>query len=331
MFGLESIALAAEHLEKQARKAKQVSVSTVATVPDDSSSTMGNNGPPPPPPKMIPFGTLSECDHNVTTNKNAPRTVSLESIDEQELQQEEVETKKETTTMKVPDPPSPTDVIEKVLENDVLCGRGGETNHHPGNVRYRNLVKEQQILYLKAKRRDKPRIARHIVETVRIRGGRFLKKHTESGTWRDVGNNKAREKTSQALREGAPDLRVCKSNPNNAEKKQSSKKANKKRDIDTATSSADTAITTTTSATKSTSAVVSPTPSSTNSSLPSMNPQTSNISLPVIVSADDGSSDSASCYSSQDDTEISHRGPRLKRLKARLSITSSTVSEESKL
>jgi hypothetical protein len=34
-----------------------------------------------------------------------------------------------------------------------------------------------------------------------------LKKDKDSGTWRDVGNTKAREKTSQALREGAPDLR----------------------------------------------------------------------------------------------------------------------------
>jgi len=51
------------------------------------------------------------------------------------------------------------------------------------------------------------------VDTVRRRDGRFLKKDatttTAAGgtTWKDVGNNKAREKTSQALREGAPDIR----------------------------------------------------------------------------------------------------------------------------
>jgi hypothetical protein len=37
--------------------------------------------------------------------------------------------------------------------------------------------------------------------------GRFLKKDSEASTWRDVGNTRAREKTSQALREGAPELR----------------------------------------------------------------------------------------------------------------------------
>lgn len=99
-----------------------------------------------------------------------------------------------------------------VQPNDVLCGRGGETNHHPGNVRYRSLVKAYQKLYLLAKRRDKPKIAQCIVVSVRGVNGRFLKRMKHSSKpgppgWVDVGNIKAREKTSQALREGAPDLR----------------------------------------------------------------------------------------------------------------------------
>lgn len=97
-----------------------------------------------------------------------------------------------------------------VQPNDVLCGRGGETNHHLGNVQYRALVKAFQKLYLLAKRRDKPKIAQCIVVTVRRVNGRFLKREKKPGggsIWVDVGNVKAREKTSQALREGAPDLR----------------------------------------------------------------------------------------------------------------------------
>lgn len=97
-----------------------------------------------------------------------------------------------------------------VQPNDVLCGRGGETNHHPGNIRYRSLVKAYQKLYLLAKRRDKPKIAQCIVVSVRGVDGRFLKrtKNANKGSaWVDVGNVKAREKTSQALREGAPNLR----------------------------------------------------------------------------------------------------------------------------
>lgn len=99
-----------------------------------------------------------------------------------------------------------------VQPNDVLCGRGGETNHHPGNIKYRSLVKAYQKLYLLAKRRDKPKIAQCIVVSVRGVNGRFLKRtknssSTGGSTWIDVGNVKAREKTSQALREGAPNLR----------------------------------------------------------------------------------------------------------------------------
>ena len=79
-------------------------------------------------------------------------------------------------------------------------------SHHSGNVKYRSLVKKYQPLYIMSKRRDKPLIASKIVRLVRHSGGRFLRKD-KSNTWRDVGNTKAREKTSQALREGAPDLR----------------------------------------------------------------------------------------------------------------------------
>lgn len=108
-----------------------------------------------------------------------------------------------------PPPPSSNEIIIAVNKNDVLCGRGGETNHHPGNVQYRRLVKVHQRAYLHAKRRDKPRIARIIVDTIRRQNpsGRFLKKDAISGAWKDVGNVKAREKTSQALREGAPEIR----------------------------------------------------------------------------------------------------------------------------
>ena len=69
------------------------------------------------------------------------------------------------------------------------------------------LVKACQPAYLRAKRRDKPCIAAGIVLAVRKVGGRFLKKDSQN-TWKDVGNSRAREKTSQALREGAPELRT---------------------------------------------------------------------------------------------------------------------------
>jgi hypothetical protein len=107
-----------------------------------------------------------------------------------------------------PPPEVPKDiVISTIVTHDVLCGRGGETNHHAGNIRYRQLVKLCQPAYIAAKRRDKPKIAQRIVRAVRLLGGRFMKKMAGTSCWQDVGNAKAREKTSQALREGAPELR----------------------------------------------------------------------------------------------------------------------------
>uniref|UniRef100_A0A6U0HIK5 DUF6824 domain-containing protein n=1 Tax=Helicotheca tamesis TaxID=374047 RepID=A0A6U0HIK5_9STRA len=87
---------------------------------------------------------------------------------------------------------------------DVLCGRGGATNNHVGNKRFRAMVAEHQPQYLNAKKRDKANIARRIVQILRGRGSRFLKKAEGKGPerWVDVGDKKATEKTSQALREG---------------------------------------------------------------------------------------------------------------------------------
>lgn len=88
-----------------------------------------------------------------------------------------------------------------ISENDVLFGRGGGTNRHIGNVFFRDLVSEYQPAYVQARKRDKTMIAKTIVAQVRNRNGRFLRKG-ENGNWVDVGDKKAAEKTSQALREG---------------------------------------------------------------------------------------------------------------------------------
>uniref|UniRef100_A0A7R9ZGE1 DUF6824 domain-containing protein n=1 Tax=Pseudictyota dubia TaxID=2749911 RepID=A0A7R9ZGE1_9STRA len=98
----------------------------------------------------------------------------------------------------------------QLTNNDVLCGRGGLTNHHPGNVFFRRLVRSRQEDYLRASKRDKAGVARDIVDTIRKLDppGRFLKKDSANpGLWVEIGNRKAREKTSQALREGAPEKR----------------------------------------------------------------------------------------------------------------------------
>lgn len=88
-----------------------------------------------------------------------------------------------------------------INDSDVLCGRGGATNNHVGNKMFRSMVSEHQREYLSAKKKDKALISQRIVRLVREQGGRFLRR-TNDGLWTDVGNKKATEKTSQALREG---------------------------------------------------------------------------------------------------------------------------------
>mmetsp|Transcript_12377 Transcript_12377/g.11963 ORF Transcript_12377/g.11963 Transcript_12377/m.11963 type:complete len:504 (-) Transcript_12377:314-1825(-) len=118
-----------------------------------------------------------------------------------------------------------------ISHNDVLCGRGGLTNHHPGNIFFRRMVRLRQESYLRASKRDEASVARDIVDTIRQLNppGRFLKKGGD--VWVEIGNRKAREKTSQALREGAPELREelqqsAQGNPVNSESHASSSSSN---------------------------------------------------------------------------------------------------------
>ena len=129
-------------------------------------------------------------------------------------------------------PPSKVPVCESpgdVNSYDVLCGRGGGTNSQIGNRRFRKLVQDFQPIYLLARRKDKPLLARTIVLIIRKRGGRFLKKDDETGELYEVGDAKAEAKTSQALREGL-DVRATKSAASSLMDKKKKKKGKKSSD-----------------------------------------------------------------------------------------------------
>jgi len=104
--------------------------------------------------------------------------------------------------------------IQTPHANDVLYGRGGGTNHHPGNRRYRALVKAKTVCYNNAIRPERGSVAHQIVRdwrTTQQPPGRFLKFNEKSGMWDDVGDAMAREKTAQLFREvKASELRLKK-------------------------------------------------------------------------------------------------------------------------
>lgn len=109
-------------------------------------------------------------------------------------------------------PPGTCGEILTPTASDVLCGRGDTINNHEGNLRFRELVNDNKHVYLAetSKRIDKAHITANIVQVIRDLDppGRFLKKvDGKSGMWIEIGDEKARKKTSQALREDAPEIR----------------------------------------------------------------------------------------------------------------------------
>ena len=101
-------------------------------------------------------------------------------------------------------------VYVEPTEHDVLLGRGGRSNHHPGNQRYRDEVKNLQRWYKGIEEKDeKTDLSQCLVDYVHNYQGRFLEKDTDG--WYVVPNIVARRKASQALREdNDPEKRAAK-------------------------------------------------------------------------------------------------------------------------
>lgn len=87
--------------------------------------------------------------------------------------------------------------------NDILMGRGGKNNQHVGNERFRVLARQHSKRYRLASKKGKSSISRELVRQVRMLSppGRFLKRNADTGEMEDVGDDVAREKASQVLRD----------------------------------------------------------------------------------------------------------------------------------
>lgn len=94
--------------------------------------------------------------------------------------------------------------------NDVLSGRGGLINKHSGNVSFRRLIERNKSTYHTCQKEFKSLLAKSIVLAFHQSSppGRFLVKDDASGLWYNIGTRKAIAKTRQALREGAPEIRM---------------------------------------------------------------------------------------------------------------------------
>jgi len=92
--------------------------------------------------------------------------------------------------------------IAIVREYDVLCGRGGLANNHPGNRLFRRIIKENKEIYqeLSENAVRKQILVSSIIKAIQHHGGRFLRRKV-NGNWSEITLKEARAKASQALRE----------------------------------------------------------------------------------------------------------------------------------
>lgn len=89
---------------------------------------------------------------------------------------------------------------------DILCVRGKFSLAHVGNRRFRVLIAMHIDKYLALKNRaGKSAYVIKIVEQIRARGGRFLRKNLRSDYWEDIGDKLARKKVGHALRDAHND------------------------------------------------------------------------------------------------------------------------------
>jgi hypothetical protein len=93
-------------------------------------------------------------------------------------------------------PPNYGGLISCLNDNDVLSGRGGRINNHPGNIAFRNIVEGYKHEYLDPRTRklEKAHVAARLVAQIRSMNppGRFLKEDSENpGMYVEIGDQKA--------------------------------------------------------------------------------------------------------------------------------------------
>jgi len=84
------------------------------------------------------------------------------------------------------------------FSEDVLLGKGTPIQNHAGNKKLRQLVSDHIKLYDKSQRGEKKAIALGIIDTIRQRGGLFLKQDVSN--WTRVNDDVARLKVTAAFR-----------------------------------------------------------------------------------------------------------------------------------
>ncbi|KAI2504350.1 hypothetical protein MHU86_10115 [Fragilaria crotonensis] len=88
-----------------------------------------------------------------------------------------------------------------VLPTDILMGQGATRYNNPGNVAFRELIKEHVVQYEKdAPRKEKAALVKLLISKIDEKGHRFLHE-SPAGTWVEASSEKAKKKVAHALRD----------------------------------------------------------------------------------------------------------------------------------
>ncbi|KAL7563072.1 hypothetical protein ACA910_022565 [Epithemia clementina (nom. ined.)] len=94
------------------------------------------------------------------------------------------------------------DALTGIGPNDVLCGRGKESFNHVGNKRFRETITNSLQDYSNAETRvEKSLVVLSIFDSIRTRGGRFLKRDDAEGRWYELSDQQTKDKIAHAVRD----------------------------------------------------------------------------------------------------------------------------------
>jgi hypothetical protein len=93
-------------------------------------------------------------------------------------------------------------LLFSATEDDILFGRGGDINKHPGNVRFQEKARELAPSYVACggSKEEKYKVSELLVDCMKAENRRFLEKGSD-GLYYEVVGNDVMKKASQALRE----------------------------------------------------------------------------------------------------------------------------------
>lgn len=155
---------------------------------------------------MIAIMNPASIDPNII---NSLKRSSSDEFEDDEHLEAPAAKRKRAPVASIPKKKAALCYVDEPHAHDVLSGRGGLINKHPGNVAFRRVVEANKQTYHSCKKEHKLLLSQSIVEAVQNQNpsGRFLAQEKGTGRWYDVGKARAIQKTSQGLREGADKIR----------------------------------------------------------------------------------------------------------------------------